>query len=614
LALADGVAHCLLVILAAEPASLQLHAFTSSLADATMLAASRCLLLLAAASLGSSRNLHRPLAGCAIALFLLTTVFLSVKSAFFAYSTYDPRWLPPAVFALGFSLSALHVASACARVGAARRSTLSQMGLSSSALLSHARSTSAPLDPPEDRFTTAVALDTPACDQSNHPPDRANDSAFASSSKRPHPPRPRRHQLGVRREENTGMTMPLLNGDLDADMRADDLADDDSRFTIVNGVRLHLKSCGEPTCSHVVFLVHGFGGGTFSWRRLAPAIAARNSCRVIAVDRPGFGLSCPPEGHYRPEGTNAEPSGYDRSTLSVPLSSTNTTNDQSDEEGSDDNRGNATDDDSLDSDPYAARMQAKIFVELLRAEKAHDVVLAGHSDGCLVCVLAAEDAFSRPEPPFKLHGLCMVSPNFNRDVLPTTTRLMLDTSLPLPMLRPLLRSELGELASRRGCHHPNSLSQDVIDMYRKPLHVKGWDKALQQMNTRKKEISSKELADALEAVAHMPTRIMSGQNDRAVPQSRVRAMASELPEAEVSFFAHCGHLPQEECPNELLEQVVAFIDAALKQSRDDGGQGKSPAVESPQPESSSRSLRMGPFASDEAFALSKLGLPSTPTP
>jgi pimeloyl-ACP methyl ester carboxylesterase len=208
----------------------------------------------------------------------------------------------------------------------------------------------------------------------------------------------------------------------------------------------------------------------------------------------------------------------------------------------------------------------------------------------------------------------MVSPNFNRDVLPTTTRLMLDTSLPLPMLRPLLRSELGELASRRGCHHPNSLSQDVIDMYRKPLHVKGWDKALQQMNTRKKEISSKELADALEAVAHMPTRIMSGQNDRAVPQSRIRAMASELPEAEVSFFAHCGHLPQEECPNELLEQMVAFIDAALKQSRDDGGQGKSPAVESPHPESSSRSLRMGPFASDEAFALSKLGLPSTPTP
>ena len=36
-------------------------------------------------------------------------------------------------------------------------------------------------------------------------------------------------------------------------------------------------------------LIHGFGGGTFSWRLVMAPLAARAGCRVIALDRPGFG-------------------------------------------------------------------------------------------------------------------------------------------------------------------------------------------------------------------------------------------------------------------------------------------------------------------------------------
>ena len=36
-------------------------------------------------------------------------------------------------------------------------------------------------------------------------------------------------------------------------------------------------------------LIHGFGGGTFSWRLVMAPLAARAGCRVLALDRPGFG-------------------------------------------------------------------------------------------------------------------------------------------------------------------------------------------------------------------------------------------------------------------------------------------------------------------------------------
>lgn len=38
-----------------------------------------------------------------------------------------------------------------------------------------------------------------------------------------------------------------------------------------------------------IVLIHGYGGGTFSWRHIMGALARTCGCRVIAFDRPAFG-------------------------------------------------------------------------------------------------------------------------------------------------------------------------------------------------------------------------------------------------------------------------------------------------------------------------------------
>ena len=40
-----------------------------------------------------------------------------------------------------------------------------------------------------------------------------------------------------------------------------------------------------------IILVHGFGGGTFSWRHLMRPLADGASLPVIAFDRPAFGAN-----------------------------------------------------------------------------------------------------------------------------------------------------------------------------------------------------------------------------------------------------------------------------------------------------------------------------------
>lgn len=43
-----------------------------------------------------------------------------------------------------------------------------------------------------------------------------------------------------------------------------------------------------------IVLVHGFGGGVFSWRHVMEMLAQQADCPVVAFDRPGWGLTSRP--------------------------------------------------------------------------------------------------------------------------------------------------------------------------------------------------------------------------------------------------------------------------------------------------------------------------------
>lgn len=66
-----------------------------------------------------------------------------------------------------------------------------------------------------------------------------------------------------------------------------------SRMAHVGGVELHLRDwwpAGAASAGCPVLLVHALAGSTFSFRHLAPALAARGH-RVLAIDLPGYGYS-----------------------------------------------------------------------------------------------------------------------------------------------------------------------------------------------------------------------------------------------------------------------------------------------------------------------------------
>jgi hypothetical protein len=89
------------------------------------------------------------------------------------------------------------------------------------------------------------------------------------------------------------------------------LADPDSSFFELNGVRLHHKVCShededsssdqssDVTVSEAgrhrvglpILLLHGFGASVFSWSRVMRPLARIAGAKVLAFDRPAFGLT-----------------------------------------------------------------------------------------------------------------------------------------------------------------------------------------------------------------------------------------------------------------------------------------------------------------------------------
>ena len=351
--------------------------------------------------------------------------------------------------------------------------------------------------------------------------------------------------------------------DADKDIPADALADVDSRFAMIRGVRIHYKDSFEsaedwgesvgdrrepggffPPDAAVVF-VHGFGAGAFSWRKIAPSLATTLGVRVICLDRPGFGLSARPK------------------------------------------RGEFSESDG--GSPYDVLEQARIVIELCAFLGVERVLFAGHADGCLVAMRAATEAEEMsPMGPIttdavgrggaaekksgsrevRVAGLALLGADARLDAaVPAPVRLLLNTTLGEKLLRPLLRTEIGEVANRRAWFDRSKLNGETLRLYQLPLCVEGWDSALMEAARTRQKMTQRDVAVALEALKDTPTLMVTGADDVVAPPTRAIAVAAELRRCALKVLPRCGHLPHEESPRALLEALRPFVLETLQRGR-----------------------------------------------
>lgn len=255
-------------------------------------------------------------------------------------------------------------------------------------------------------------------------------------------------------------------------------------------------------------LLHGFTFNAFTYNQLLDGLARYG--RVVAYDQIPYGLSSKPL-----PGTWSAENPYSKA---------------------------------------AARKRLFAFMDALHIDQA---ILVGNSSGG---TLALEAALSNPE---RVPALILLSPwvHAKRPIFP-------DWFAQLPQvhrLTLLLARYLGETSPLLDYSYAQPMR---IDDQRRALtgihrEMANWDAAWAALLNRS-------LTDPVEISAHLeeirqPVLVISGELDQIVPSADTQATAAELPNAQFVEVPDCGHVPQEECPLQVIDTVSAWLQTVSRQ-------------------------------------------------
>lgn len=282
---------------------------------------------------------------------------------------------------------------------------------------------------------------------------------------------------------------------------AETLADEDSLFIEVNGVKVHYKTYGQG--EPVFLLLHGFGASLFSWHEVTAPLAEMGT--VIAYDRPAFGLT------ERPLEWEGE-------------------------------------------SPYSQDSQVELVIGLMDALGVEQAILVGNSAGGTISMLTAL------KYPQRVQSLILVDPAvYAGGGAPAWIRPLLGT----PQMRhlgPLVARQIqtrGPELVKLAWHDPTKITPEIMEGYQKPLRIDNWDKALWELTVSSRESG---LAERLSEF-DLPVLVITGDDDRIVPTEQSLQLAKEIPNAQLAVIPQCGHVPHEECPDVFMQAVTDFLES-----------------------------------------------------
>ncbi|XP_038889856.1 2-hydroxy-6-oxo-6-phenylhexa-2,4-dienoate hydrolase [Benincasa hispida] len=328
-----------------------------------------------------------------------------------------------------------------------------------------------------------------------------------------------------------------------------------------------------------MILLHGFGASVFSWNWVMKPLADITGSKVLAFDRPAFGLTSRVD--YL---GNSSAGTKDKKPLN----------------------------------PYSMAfsvLATLYFIGFLGAEKA---ILIGHSAGSLVAV---NSYFQDPQ---SVAALILVAPSIlaplgggrlPRDnpvqenvsdsnvvgnpiihlfkILSTVAKYIVQSIMQMmkrilgivdffyiKLLSAFLRSTLiltlvriiidkaGIVAIKNAWYDSARVNEHVLHGYTKPLRTKNWDKALVEfVAAMLTDRTSPPLSKRLHEIS-CPVLIITGDSDRLVPSWNAVKLSQAIPGSHLEVIKQCGHLPHEEKVDEFVSIVQKFLYRAFVDSQE----------------------------------------------
>lgn len=245
-----------------------------------------------------------------------------------------------------------------------------------------------------------------------------------------------------------------------------------------------------------VVLIHGFASSIYTWKDAIPVLAREHA--VVALDLPGFGGSGIPQ-HLTPA------------------------------------------------------LYARVVPALIDRLGLAQVDLVGHSlGGAVAAVLAARQ-------PERVRRLVLVSSaGFNMD--PRDRPWLLRAAgwggslvEHLPHRRTIIRAGL-----RQVFFDDRHLTPERVEEYVAPLARPGAMPALQSLLVSRSGWEGGHLPELVKEI-RKPTLILWGREDAWIPVAQADRFEASIPGSRKVILERCGHVPQEEHPQETARRIAEFL-------------------------------------------------------
>ncbi len=274
----------------------------------------------------------------------------------------------------------------------------------------------------------------------------------------------------------------------------------EERVTLNTDPPLHLavddRGKGDP-----ILLLHGLGTSGYTWRHLVPELAKTH--RVITLDLKGFGASDKPE-----------------------------------------------------DGKYSVLDQAALVKAFIEQKNLRNLTVVGHSfGGGVTLALALDMADARPK---RLKRIVLVDTIAYKQPLPVFFQLLITPGIgELGMTLIPAEVQIAE-ALNIAYHDDAKIPKESIERYAEPLRSPEARAALRKTVEQLIPEDIDAFTERYKSL-NLPVLILWCEEDKIVPLADGRRLARDIKTSTLHVLKRCGHMPQEEVPEETLKAIRPFL-------------------------------------------------------
>jgi len=271
-----------------------------------------------------------------------------------------------------------------------------------------------------------------------------------------------------------------------------------SDSTPVSPLELHHKIYGT---GNPVLCIHGFGASLFSWRNFVNPVSAHY--QLILIDLKGSGNSPKPhDSHYSP------------------------------------------------------RDHADLIYKFILDHDLKNLTLVGNSFGGSLSLLLS--LMLMDHAPGRLRALILIDPGAYKQFIPGYVKLIGIPILGAAIVYLTPAKFMARTILKMAYYDPNKITKEQIAAYAAPLAAPGGKHALLETGKRIIPANIDELTARYKDI-NVPTLIIWGRQDKIISPEAADLLHQAISGSKLEWIDACGHVPQEEKPEETVPLVLNFL-------------------------------------------------------